>query len=459
MTTRTSENDPGVTGSGGAPMIEIAPDPVLDGVRGLFAGAGVTAVRDFLGSSSWDLQALRPVQALYHPGSSCAVRFRARALSAAGEPRVLSITAETRVTPRKVLAPGPEFEERYGLAEPVAEMGPYLVWAFPYDPALKGLEEAAWGPAMRERLGGADERPRAVHARPLRYRPRRRAVFRYQNIYGGSTASRIVYGKVLRTKRARESAELTEALSARAGILRRRRSLPAHLALPARIDENILLFKPMPGRSLRDLLLSNDPLPEPRQVVELMRSMADLAPLVGHIASARHSRSADTITTSTVGLLGHLMPDLKPDLERLAADITAAADTDAVPPAVVHGDLYDAQVLVQDDGSFRLVDVDDLGFGDPALDAANFTTHLLALALARPAFKKRLVDYRSLVREAFLEHLSLHPADLGWREAMVMLQLATGPFRVLDPNWSERVARHFRVARRLLPAGSERTGP
>lgn len=452
MTTRSTENDPGVTGSGGAPTIEIAPDPVLDGVRGLFAGPGVDAVRDFLGSSSWEMQALRPVQALYHPGRSCAVRFRVRALNAAGEARVLSITAETRATPRKILASGPEFEERYGLAEPVAEMGPYLVWAFPYDPALKGLEEAAWGPAMRERLAGADERPRAVHAQPLRYRPRRRAVFRYQNIYGGSTTSRIVYGKVLRTKRARESEELTEALSARTGILRRRRSLPQHLALPARIDENILLFKPMPGRSLRDLLLSNDPLPEPRQVVGLMGSMADLTPLVGHIPSARHSRSPETITTSTVGLLGHLMPDLKPDLERLAADIIAAADNDdAVPPTVVHGDLYDAQVLVQDDGSFRLVDVDDLGVGDPALDAANFTTHLLALALARPAFEKRLVDYRSLVREAFLEHLSLHPADLGWREAMVMLQLAAGPFRVLDPNWPERVARHFRVARRLLP--------
>ena len=45
---------------------------------------------------------------------------------------------------------------------------------------------------------------------------------------------------------------------------------------------------------------------------------------------------------------------------------------------IVHGDLYENQVLV-DGESLGLIDLDDLGPGDPLLDAANFSAHLLVL--------------------------------------------------------------------------------
>ena len=51
---------------------------------------------------------------------------------------------------------------------------------------------------------------------------------------------------------------------------------------------------------------------------------------------------------------------------------------------VVHGDLYENQVLF-DGATLGLIDLDDLGPGDPLLDAANFCAHLLLLGTSRPA--------------------------------------------------------------------------
>ncbi len=430
--------------------IPMPPDPLLGGARGLFGDPGHAAVEDFLVARGWQVQDMRPVQALYRPGASCTVRYRVRALDRSAQRRLLSVCAETRTTPRKLLQPGAEFERRYDLPDPVEQTEPYLVWAFPYDPALRGLEDAAWGPAVHSWMKGTHDRPRAVAVEPLRYRPTRRALFRYQKMYGNSTPARAVYGKVLRTLRARTTVGLAETLERPTGIFRRRPKLPAYLALPVdRIGDNVLLFDPMPGRSLRDLLLSDESLPEPQRVVGLMRSLQSLAHKLTDLASARH-RSPATTAAASAALLSHLVPDMAADIQALADEIAAAAEGDAVPRAVVHGDFYDAQVLVQDDFSLGLVDVDDLGLGDPALDAANFTTHLLALALVRPASKSRLLAYRSLCRQAFNEKLGITPADLTWREALVMMQLAPGPFRVLEPNWPDRLTQHVHLARRLL---------
>lgn len=42
----------------------------------------------------------------------------------------------------------------------------------------------------------------------------------------------------------------------------------------------------------------------------------------------------------------------------------------AVPPVVVHGDLGPHNILFSDDGSFGLIDFDNAGLGDPAIDIA-----------------------------------------------------------------------------------------
>jgi aminoglycoside phosphotransferase (APT) family kinase protein len=122
---------------------------------------------------------------------------------------------------------------------------------------------------------------------------------------------------------------------------------------------------------------------------------------------------------------------------------------DDVPPRTVHGDLYDAQVFVGREYSLGLIDLDDVGPGDPAMDAGNFLAHLVALALAFPSAGRRVLAYRTLMRTAFLDRLGLDPAELAWREALEMFQLALGPLRTLNRRWPHEVNRRVGLALRL----------
>jgi aminoglycoside phosphotransferase (APT) family kinase protein len=152
-------------------------------------------------------------------------------------------------------------------------------------------------------------------------------------------------------------------------------------------------------------------------------------------------------------IVAHLVPEAAGRASRVLDAVEAGVARTSVAHRLVHGDLYEAQVLVDGDFTLGLVDLDDLGPGDPAVDAANFTAHLVALALAAPAARGRLMAYRSLLRTAFAHRLRIDPADLDWREALAMLQLATGPFRVLHADWPAEVRRRVDLAVRLSGEG------
>lgn len=431
----------------------IPPDPALPGARGLFLEGGVHTVAAFLEARGWSVAEARPVQALYRPGRSCVVRYRVVAATARGEPRVVSVCAESRAPVEEPPSPGPDLEERSGLSEPVGFVGPSLVWAFPYDPSLPGLADAAWGPAVRGALARHGEAAVAVGVEALRYRPRRRAVFRYvvMGRHRGARSRKVMFGKVLRPSRAHRTLQVARALSegGRRGLGRRRPLL--RLAVPeARLSGDTLVFSPMGGRSLRDLLLAGGPLPSPERVARLPD---DLARLLRRHALPVADRAGPVDLARRVGdLLTRLVPEASPEVRSVVEAVEEGIGREDVAASPVHGDLYEAQVFVDRGSSLGLIDLDDLGPGDPALDAANFLAHLLALALSVPRAGDRLVAYRSLVREAFLARLDIPPRSLAWREALAMLLLATGPFRVLDPHWPREVGRRVRVAVRLLNA-------
>ena len=414
------------------------PDPGLPGIRGLFREGGAEVVGPFLRARHWSLVESRPVQATYQPGRACIVRYRARATTAEGDPRVVTVSVESRHRPGRSIDPPRDFADRYSLPDPVERMGPYLVWAYPYDPSLEGLPAAAWGPVVRERLEAAGRPLRAVSVQPLRYRPRRRGVFRYTGLHGGrhAAAPEPLYGKVLRRSKLERWAQLPAP---------RRRGLRFAAPLAAAGD-GPLLFGQLHGRSLRDLLLSGGSLPAPERVAALL----DDVPWTFPVAPEERDRDKPARTAeATAEMIGRLVPAAGPAAAGVQDAVLAGVAADAVPTRMVHGDLYEAQVFVGVDYSLGLIDLDDAGSGDPAMDAANFCAHLVALAMAVPRARKPLMAYRALVRPAFLARLGIGSSDLAWREALCMLALATGPFRVLDPNWPEEVSRRADVALRL----------
>jgi aminoglycoside phosphotransferase (APT) family kinase protein len=215
------------------------------------------------------------------------------------------------------------------------------------------------------------------------------------------------------------------------------------VAVPSAISRQTLLSPELAGSSLRELLLGGGSLPSPERLARVVRDIAGTAP--GRVTWTRPEPG--TVAGGTARLLETLVPDLTPEVHRVRRAAEAGASTHA---HLVHGDLYEAQVVVGRGYSLGLIDLDDVALGDPAMDAANVSAHLLVLALAVPAAAGRLVAYRELARFAFQQRLGIPSSELAWREALCVLQLATGPFRVLDPRWPAEVRRRVRLAVRLL---------
>ena len=120
---------------------------------------------------------IRPVQVLYRPATSASVRFLADAVHRCGTRAALSMTVETRREAPTALALGDPPAAVPLLPEPLAPVGPYTVWVFPFDPSLPGLPDAAAGSCLPERLRPAVE---VRQVDPVGYRPRYRAVLRYE---------------------------------------------------------------------------------------------------------------------------------------------------------------------------------------------------------------------------------------------------------------------------------------
>jgi hypothetical protein len=208
------------------------------------------------------------------------------------------------------------------------------------------------------------------------------------------------------------------------------------------------------GTSLRELMVAGGTLPTPERVAALTdelhrRCVSVQAPWSGEDRSARRHVDAAT-ALGAAQLVARLLPEFGCMAGRVAeAVIGCAEEDDAHDERIVHGDLYEGQVLV-DGETLGLLDLDDLGPGDPLLDAANCSAHLLVLGTSGPPAAGTILRYREELRAAFCRRLDADPAVLGWREAYCLLRLASGPFRVLHPDWPQRMADRLTLAGRAL---------
>jgi hypothetical protein len=401
----------------------IPADRDLPDAADLLAGAGARSVARFLEERGLDPHRVEPAQAHYRPGRSLAICFRTAGVDrSSGRQACLTVTLERRA------------------GEPAA------VWAFPDDPALPGLAAAMHGGLVRRRLR---PRPAEVAVEPLRYRPRRRAVLRYR-LPGGRT----LFGKVVPPKRAGRLLALAHALGGPgdAGL---------RLALPVgRIAPGALVLPFLPGASLRDLLMAGGPLPAPDRVAALPEALhRRCLPALAGGAETRPAPAGDRAATrrrvdagtalGAAQVVARLLPGEACAAERLAEALIGRAEASEPPEEwVVHGDLYESQVLV-DGETLGLIDLDDLGPGDPLLDGANFCAHLLLLGTSGPA-GRAMLRYREELRVAFLRTFDADAAALSWREAYCLLRLVPGPFRVLHPEWPRRMAGRLELAAAAL---------
>ena len=397
----------------------LADDRDLPGAADLLAGAGAERVAGFLDGRGLDPHRVQPAQAQYRPGRWLAVCFRTGAVDRSSG---------------RTVCPTVTVEIRAGEAD--------AVWAFPDDPVLTGLSRATDTDLLRRRLR---PRPTQVTVEPLRYRPRRRAVLRYR-LDGG----RVLFGKVVKPERGRRLLVLADAL----------RATGLRLALPAgQVAPGALVLPTLRGESLRDLLLTGGRIPSPDRVAALSEELHHrCAPVLLPAATAAADRtclrrSVDPATALCAArVVARLLPAEGGSAGRVAeAVIGWAEESEPHEEWIVHGDLYENQVLVDCD-SLGLLDLDDLGPGDPLLDAANFSAHLLVLGTSGNPAAARILSYREELRAAFCRRLDADPAALSWREAYCLLRLVSGPFRVLHPDWPRRMSDRLALATGALAA-------
>ena len=401
-------------------------DRDLPGAADLLAGAGAERVARFLDGRGFEPHRVEPAQAHYRPGRWLAVCFRTAAVDrSSGRPVCPTVTVECRAGESDAL------------------------WAFPDDPALTGLAAAADADLVRRRLR---PRPATVTVEPIRYRPRRRAVLRYRLSDGDESwtpGGRVLFGKVVTPMRGRRLLALADAL----------RPDGLRLALPVgRLAPGAVILPLLPGVSLRHLLLAGGPLPPPERVVALSEELHRICLpifLMDDLAADRgpiRRRVDPTTALGAAQLVARLLPAEAGVAGRLAEAVIGWAEESEPPDEwIVHGDLYENQVLVDGD-ALLLLDLDDLGPGDPLLDAANFSAHLLLLVASGAPAAGVIGRYREELRAAFCCHLDADPVQLAWREAYCLLRLAGGPFRVLHPDWPRRMGDRLALAGEVLSA-------
>lgn len=305
------------------------------------------------------------------------------------------------------------------------------VWRWPTDPFLPGLARALDRRKVASLLDDVGIGRGAIQLRSRAYRPGRRAVIEITGARGR------LFLKVVRPKVAER-------------LHQTHRSLADRLPVPDSLgwtDDGVVVLTALPGHTLREALRSaREPAPPPETIVTLLdRLPADFAegtPRRDLVSSAEHHASVIAAT----------VPVARARLDDIVGRLRAMGDDEAAGPIVpVHGDLYEAQLLVRAGRITGLLDVDTAGAGLRIDDLANFAAHLSVLALVsdRPRLLKRY-------GAELLAHAERHHdrTELRRRIAAAVLSLATGPFRVLEPNWGRNTMRRLDLADEWLTSAT-----
>ncbi len=295
------------------------------------------------------------------------------------------------------------------------------VWQFPDDPYLVGLPSATHPVRVRELLDSLGAPEGEVSIRTRSYRPSRRAVVEI-TLQNADVVGRILYVKVLRSaRRAQRLADVHHQLGAH--------GLPVPAVHGVARRQGLVVIEALGGTTLRERLVEGLPLPPVERIVELQRMMTTVP--MEPTASAR----AFADPSRHVELLVRLLPHEQRRIERLASQASVELSDE---PVTVHGDLYDAQLLVDDDAVTGVIDVDGAGPGLLIQDCANMIVHLEALAFVEPAAAERILDYarRLLAAQSELVDPTLLPTVV----AATWFGLATGPFRTQEPDWEAGTA-------------------
>lgn len=413
-------------------------DAVLPASRHLTGEHARDVLATVVAAADGRLDAVRPSHVQYRPGSELVVRYEATVSWRGAAP-----VAETLLAAATTRGPLP------GTVPLVAEADEGQlrvgVWRWPFDPILPGLGTAVAATGIAPLLG-VD--PRSVRLEVIAYRPTERAVVRVTTDRGSTH-----YVKVVRPEAVVPLVDRHVRLAA-AGV-------PVPVVTSHDPTTGIIVMDELSGATLRERLkVDLPPWPGAAEFRRLTAALA-AAPLDG--ATPVRGRVSDALGHARV--LAEIAPGRIPQLDRLTDHLrTAVERSEQRRGAVVHGDLYEAQLIVDGPRIIGLLDIDDVGPGDPLDDLATVLGHLRYRAGTTRTNAARLTAYADELREGFCAGghggPAVDPDELDLVTGAVLVGLATGPFRIQQRGWADAVVRHLDTAEALiLPtrAGARRT--
>jgi tRNA A-37 threonylcarbamoyl transferase component Bud32 len=394
-------------------------DPTLPGLRLLVdRDAAVALVREALRGIA-RVTDVRATQVRHDRGRRVIVRYAVHVMGADGRDRVETVVAQHG---------GPTPPGATVLAAAGGEGPQVAVWRYPFDPHLPGLPPAAHAEQAGQLLHAMGLCTGTVRVVPRTYRATRRAVLEVTS--DGADQRTCSYLKVVRPTRV---GRILQAHIALDGVV------PVPRVLAVAHAQGVLVLAPLAGATLRDRLLQADGMPDPAEVTALQRRMARAE--VQHLPGP--ARTPDI--THHAEVLTGLLPGDEGLIRRVAAVAEGAAGPD---DAVVHGDLYEAQLIVGHRGELALLDLDGVGEGALVDDCATMLAHLHVLAQWRPAAASAIRAWARGYARACGAHVD--PVRLRHRTAGVLLALAAGGFTVQEPCWEGTARQRLDLAVELV---------
>jgi hypothetical protein len=396
-------------------------DELLPALTSLLGVGARDVVGPAVRAAGGELATLQRREVLYRPGRRASVRYAATVRWAGG-----SAVTETLVAIVDVDGPpaGTLVVSAGNLAVGILR--------YPADSSLPGLRVAVSVPAVAARFGVPSE---AVTLDLRSYRPGRRAVVRVRVGERGPGAAALErYLKIVPPD------ELVP-------LLGRLAALNGHVPVPEVVatwpEDGIVVLAALAGRTVREVLLGGD-----RAAVDRLPDGAVLIDLLDHLPppgvgpAVRVSHGPLGRAAGHAGLLAAVMPGEHERLQALVGRLAGPVGTG--PVVTTHGDLHEAQLLVEGSRVVGMLDVDGAGPGRRVHDLATLLGHLVALGDAVPRRRVAIERWRGRLQPAF--DRTVDPAELRRTTAAALVGLATGPFRVQAPAWRRQVRQRIALA-------------
>ncbi len=403
-------------------------DHELPAASHLTGPGAIDALRVPVEAAGGVIESCRVRQVQYRPGSDLVVQFSATVSWNGAAPVRETLLASTTIN-------GP-------LAGTVAveastSKGPLSVglWRWPFDPALPGLRTAVTSKMLASELRDlVGTEPMTLEV--VAYRPTERVVVKV------TTSRHQLFVKVLPLGRAEVLGERHRQLRA-AGL-----PVPSILGLVP--ESGLLVMDAVAGPTLKEMIKTDaGGWPDATEYHRLTAALGDAimpeAPIVRRRTddAALHARMLADVFPAREGQLGELA-------EFFADDHTAH------PTSVIHGDLHESQLVIDQGKITGVLDIDDCGLGAPVDDAATVIAFLRYRALTTPTVRERLNEYADELRRSWLP--TFGPSVLDHATAATLVGLATGPYRVQQADWQATSGAVLDTCATLLDnAGHERT--